>query len=57
MAAPLKPEEDAAAAVAANIADEEEGRESEVFVPYLPTIPIRGAKPHPADIAESASLR
>ena len=42
--------------VAAAAAEEEEGIESEVFVPYVPTIPIRNAKKHPADIAESASL-
>jgi hypothetical protein len=47
-----KPED--AAAAAANIAEEEV--DSEVFVPYVPTIPIRDAKRHPADIAESASL-
>ena len=54
MAAPPTLEDDATAA-ASNIADE--GLESEVFVPYAPTILIRGAKPHHADIAESASLR
>ena len=43
-------------AAAANVAEEEEGVEAEIFVPYVPTIPIRNARAHPADIAESASL-
>lgn len=43
-----KPDDDAAAT------NEEEG--SEVFVPYVPSIPIPNARQHPADIAESASL-
>ena len=45
-----KPDNDAAAT------NEEEGLESEVFVPYVPSIPIPNARQHPADIAESASL-
>lgn len=43
-------------ASAANVAEEDEGIDAAVFVPYEPTVPIRNAQPHPADIAESASL-
>lgn len=35
----------------------DDGGSSEVFVSYVPTIPVRGGREHPAAIAESASLR
>ena len=43
-------------ASAASVAEEDEGIDAAVFVPYEPTIPICNAREHPADIAESASL-
>mgnify|MGYP006878993470 CR=1 FL=1 len=47
-----KPEGDAA-----NDNAVEEVEENEIFVPYVPSIPIRNARPHPAYITESASLK